>query len=536
MIDTAIMEEPASAPKTAVFSPIQTKTGTTPAMVGRSVAGYQKVLMQHFWAEARRVLESKNDWPNVRDSKPFLHMLEKQKGESRNTFMFDMCSAHRPAQDRASELLVEIVAMALCEIQKDLDKNNMTNGVMSETAHGIHRIIDKSISEEEALRQKAVSSAIKTAGYRTKILAMKEQKQQLIEEKREFALSQTRESPLVIKTRQMKAMGEEKAKEIIAHQLKQNERTKERLDRLKGAVAEKEKHHIEVEKRREEQTRLEQEEKKREAADHFARVQGGAADDDDRFRQDTLRKLEQKEERFNKRHGSFLAGRDKHAQDGKDKYNLLSFRAEQRRRMQKEERDKQLEMVAIRHEKLEASMKLKNAIMSQRRQILHKVATDYLPHTGDAPLEVTPGPGDYEAGPAKSIRGGRISTSGAISSKITPAAPLPGPGHYSPKMADLAKGATPFSGRGKTYVDELIVREKKLPGPGQYNFSSKKVSGGKISSAFVPTQVDELVRSRRGMPGPGYYELDKPPPSPLRPLLKSFGEEALAFQYPDVVR
>jgi len=88
---------------------------------------------------------------------------------------------------------------------------------------------------------------------------------------------------------------------------------------------------------------------------------------------------------------------------------------------------------------------------------------------------VTPGPGDYEGMPPKSIRGGRISTSGAVPSKITPAAPSPGPGEYSPQLSPLPTGAIPFQGRGKTYVDELIIREKKLPGPGQYNFSSKKV-------------------------------------------------------------
>ena len=64
----------------------------------------------------------------------------------------------------------------------------------------------------------------------------------------------------------------------------------------------------------------------------------------------------------------------------------------------------------------------------------------------------------------------------------------------------------------------------------------KKVSGGRISTATVPTQVEELVRSRRGMPGPGYYDLDKAPPSPLRHLLKTLDSEESVRRYPDVVK
>ena len=64
-------------------------------------------------------------------------------------------------------------------------------------------------------------------------LTQQEHKQALIEEKRELAVSQQKESPLITKTREMQKLGEERRANIVAHQLKQNERTTARHTDLK---------------------------------------------------------------------------------------------------------------------------------------------------------------------------------------------------------------------------------------------------------------------------------------------------------------
>jgi hypothetical protein len=531
-----------TAPTTA-SAPTDDKAAAPRSRKGKAplqVAGYEKLVMTDFWNDARRVLAHEQEWAALRDSPQFHAMLEKQRGSGgkQRTFMFDLCDKHvvNPAKP-LSDLLVEVVATALWEMQRVVELENMESREKLSTSAGIHRSMDKSMSEEEFRRQKAVKAALKSTELRGKILSMKEAKIEKMEEKRTLALSKSlNETPLERKRREMVVVAEARKQDIMAHQLKQRERMQSRLDGLKERFDTKNAHHAEAEERRAARVEQERREKLAESERNVARIQGGAEEEDKRFREMSRRMLEEKEERFNRSYGDVLEARRKFTTDGQERYQLLSFRAEQRRRLEKEQRDKKLDMVAIRHEKLEASKRLKDALVSQRRQILHKVMTDHAPATAHAPLDITPGPGDYNIGGRGAIRGGRISTSGAEASNLAPAAPLPGPGDYSPKLPDMPNGAIPFSGRGKTYVDDLVLREKKLPGPGQYNLPSKKMSGGVISTAKVPTQIELAVHSRMGLPGPGYYDLDKPPPSPVRPLLKSFGEDVVVRRYPEVAQ
>ena len=102
-------------------------------------------------------------------------------------------------------------------------------------------------------------------------------------------------------------------------------------------------------------------------------------------------------------------------------------------------------------------------------------------------------------------------------------------------MPPLATGAVPFNGRGKTYVDDLVLREKKTPGPGYYIFGNKRIPGGKISQAKVPSQVEILMNRKVKEPGPGDYNLSTdPPPPPLKTLMREFNELTLLEQFPEL--
>ena len=51
----------------------------------------------------------------------------------------------------------------------------------------------------------------------------------------------------------------------------------------------------------------------------------------------------------------------------------------------------------------------------------------------------------------------------------------------------------------------MIAAAKRTPGPGQYNFDSKQISGGKFSKANTISGIDKEIKSKLNIPGPGTY-------------------------------
>ena len=68
------------------------KAGKTTANV---IAGYKRMSMDDYWSQARDILGDAAQWEKLRSGVDFQRMLLKQKGASRDTFMFDICNAYQ---------------------------------------------------------------------------------------------------------------------------------------------------------------------------------------------------------------------------------------------------------------------------------------------------------------------------------------------------------------------------------------------------------------------------------------------------------
>jgi hypothetical protein len=128
---------------------------------------------------------------------------------------------------------------------------------------------------------------------------------------------------------------------------------------------------------------------------------------------------------------------------------------------------------------------------------------------GEQPLDVSPGPGEYYRERIPQPKGGLMASSRVPE----PPNPNPGPGSYdlSPKMTG-GSGVIPFLPRGKTDVDWIILRAKKLPGVGEYNIASRPKT---VSTSFPrkgTSALDLVIKRGKSFPGPGDYDLDESTP------------------------
>ena len=101
------------------------------------------------------------------------------------------------------------------------------------------------------------------------------------------------------------------------------------------------------------------------------------------------------------------------------------------------------------------------------------------------PIDITPGPGDYDPVYPRTIKCGGFSKAGTRPSSVLAPPPSPGPGAYNLELRPQSSGVIPFMGRGKTDTDLLIHAAKLVPGPGYYNLPDNKFRGGKIPNAKV---------------------------------------------------
>ena len=507
------------------------------------VAGYTRFDMKYYWNNAKNVVTDDVSWHNFCKNPVTYNILQKQCGSKRkHAILGDIRSILKlNSQDRNSELITEVVAMVLKEVDQagTLQSNDITE--RDETNQAIQNNVVKNLDEEELKRRKAINEATKSQHIRERISAIKAEKEAKIEEKRRMMIEKEIEKKKKIFTDSqassyVKSKSEVQEEDIKAHQIRQSDRLTARMNRLKAEFDCKEERMKEFEVRSKQQA-IEHE---KELQARRAAAQGTSAraeEDDFRFRAktaDTLRFKQEKSEEFMTK---FAEEQDKRRSNLRDRHELLDFRAAQRRRLMAEERKSKLDLLAVRQERLEASMKIKFALVGRRRQMYHQISETFHPQKakGETSFEATPGPGDYDINPTRVIKGGKISDAGAKPSSIAKSAPPPGPGDYSPKMPPLATGAVPFQGRGKTYVDELVLREKKTPGPGYYNFGDKRIPGGKISQAKVPSQVELLMAYKRTQPGPGDYNISEREPKPMRTVMREYGaEEILKQQYPEL--
>lgn len=192
----------------------------------------------------------------------------------------------------------------------------------------------------------------------------------------------------------------------------------------------------------------------------------------------------------------------------------LGFQAEQRRRLidMKRQGERQLGEVKMLKEKVVA--KSRSKLAKERPVRLNKIlAEQYNVRTqqggGEQPLDVSPGPGEYHRERIPQPKGGLMASSRVPE----PPNPNPGPGSYdlSSKMTG-GTGVIPFLPRGKTDVDWIILRAKKLPGVGEYNIASRPKT---VSTSFPrkgTSALDLVIKRGKSFPGPGDYDLDESTP------------------------
>jgi hypothetical protein len=195
----------------------------------------------------------------------------------------------------------------------------------------------------------------------------------------------------------------------------------------------------------------------------------------------------------------------------------LGFQAEQRRRLidMKRQSERQLGEVKMLKEKVVA--KSRRMLAKERPVRLNKIlAEQYNIRTqqggGEQPLDISPGPGEYYRERIPHPKGGLMA-----SSRIPePPNPNPGPGSYdlSPKSSKMGgTGVIPFLPRGKTDVDWIILRAKKLPGVGEYDIASRPKT---VSTSFPrkgTSALDLVIKRGKSFPGPGDYDLDESTPA-----------------------
>jgi hypothetical protein len=230
--------------------------------------------------------------------------------------------------------------------------------------------------------------------------------------------------------------------------------------------------------------------------------------------------LERKDDEYNTRAVIRKSLQDEEMATTHTKQLLLSFRAEQRRRMMDEKKRVEREIGRIRQAK-EAVIAVKRAKTNAERPIkLNRIYADQLKKQSHAMGQlstesvdtVTPGPGEY----FKDIKMKIKAKGGYMASSRVPEtiSEVPGPGHYETDPANIdgveanIAGTIKFISRGKTDVDWTILNASKLPGIGQYNpvlpansqRSVKLIGKGK-------SQLDEIITRASKIPGPQDYNL-----------------------------
>lgn len=94
----------------------------------------------------------------------------------------------------------------------------------------------------------------------------------------------------------------------------------------------------------------------------------------------------------------------------------------------------------------------------------------------------------------------------------------PGPGQYDVKNKTVAGGCPGGrfgQGKPKSGLEMLIYEKKDIPGPSAYgnpHASLSMTTGGRFSTALVPTYIDAEQRRAAKLPGPGQYHSEPKAP------------------------
>lgn len=239
-----------------------------------------------------------------------------------------------------------------------------------------------------------------------------------------------------------------------------------------------------------------------------------AQENDAAFRVKSAQSLRIQQERSENHMLRVRAEETKRIEESRLKRAMLEFKSEQKKRLANEERDKKAGLLKIQLEKLNAFKDIQNSINFQRPNALKQVFRGSFDGNSKPPsvTQASPGPGEYDLQLKKKTIGGYMSNkTAAVELKTV----TPGPGAYEPdgstaSMISMKRntGTLPFRGRGKSDVDWLVLEAKQRPGPGYYNLSAPKKSGGKFGSASLKSDLDARIAYKRDIPGPGAYEID----------------------------
>lgn len=104
----------------------------------------------------------------------------------------------------------------------------------------------------------------------------------------------------------------------------------------------------------------------------------------------------------------------------------------------------------------------------------------------------------------------------------------PGPGEYdvvsaSSSVLQNSTGGGHFStAKTRDCISEELSRRKDMPGPGEYNYPSRRLRGGRFSQARVPSELEKVMKRGKETPGPGDYLNPDRPTDLLKPFLEEF--------------
>lgn len=243
-----------------------------------------------------------------------------------------------------------------------------------------------------------------------------------------------------------------------------------------------------------------------------------ARSEDGQFRAKTAQSIDQKLSRSERHLEKIKDESIRKSEENLEKRILAQFKCEQKRKLQEMERIQKASVLKIQLEKLDVYKEVQASIEYQRPNALRQVFHDtfHQEKMQHRDIRPSPGPGEYDIEYKRKTIGGYMaaklnSSLNGNKDKIS----NPPPGCYDPDMSieqtqvlaklKARKGCLPFRGRGKADVDWMIAEAARLPGPGQYEFGSKKIPGGKFSKANTKSGIEKEIQSKSGIPGPGAY-------------------------------
>ena len=478
----------------------------------RSYAGYKFTSLDYFRSAACELIGDMAARKEIMRNPRFLEILMKQQNAA--PFSVDLKKMlSKEFKEKGSyavenEFLVEIVALALSELEQNKIFAKSVHDQTAETKKEIEEKMSKLLKEEDLRRQRLEFFADKVLDTKSKLKAINDDRKAIVEQKRLEHIEKEKRDKERKKSNSVNAAKELQA-QIEERQTKRNEIINQKMSHITDKYNNK-LERMSIAQAKMDMEKQEQLKRRQAAAASASKSFNRAKEIDQEKRINSKKEHDAKDARFHRNFDSFKAYRKAHLDKLSESQRKKIFAANQRRRAKDDEKSQQLELTRIKLTKVDGASEISRSIGSQRKYMMHTTLVNKLGQPGQETdnLDVTPGPGTYTPTYDRSMRCGKFGLAGSRPSSVLAPPPNPGPMDYHPKESSSAQGVIPFMGRGKDDTDILILRAQQLPGPGYYNLPGSQYKGGKIPEAAVPSSIEVLLRQKRGSPGPGYYNLD----------------------------